>query len=269
MLDQPSPRRSTPDAGTGAAERAAGTGAVGKVLARASDRALIPYLAIGLLLMVAIVVARHEIDHHLTAIEAWITDLRPWSVLAFVGLFVLLSSVLLPDTVLAIIAGGLFGLAWGVVAVVAGGVLAAALQFMLSQHLLRVRIQRALGRSRSLAAIQRAVRANELPLEVLLRLTPLNPATISYLLGAAGVRFGGFLLASLAIVPSLALEVYFGYAGKHVARMAGRDTHAVYLHDLAVIAVLALGIVVMILVSRMAHRAILQAVAETDRADDR
>jgi uncharacterized membrane protein YdjX (TVP38/TMEM64 family) len=181
-------------------------------------------------------------------------------------LFALLTSVLLPDTVLAIVAGGLFGLVWGIAAVVAGSLLAATLQFALSQHLLRARIRRALATRPSLAAVQRALSVNEFRMEVLLRLTPLNPATISYVLGAAGVRFGGFLLASLAIVPGLIFEVYFGYAGKHVARMAGRSRHAVYAHDLAVIGGLAVGILMMVLVSRMARKAVLETVAETDKS---
>jgi hypothetical protein len=56
---------------------------------------------------------------------------------------------------------------------------------------LRARIQRALAARTSLAAIQRDVRRDEFRLQVLLRPTPLNPATINYPLGAAGVRFSG------------------------------------------------------------------------------
>jgi uncharacterized membrane protein YdjX (TVP38/TMEM64 family) len=244
-------------------EMAAGIAPVRRSLARASARAVVPYLVVGLVVVVAIVVAGREIDRHITAMESWIIDLRPWSVLAFIGLFALLTSLLLPDTVLAIVAGTLFGLVWGVAAVVAGSLIAATLQFALSQHLLRARIQGALAMRPSLAAVQRALSTNELRLEVLLRLTPLNPATISYLLGATGVRFGGFLLTSLAIVPGLILEVYVGYAGKHVARMAGRSAHALYAHDVTVIGGLALGILVMVLVSQMARKAVLEAVAET------
>jgi uncharacterized membrane protein YdjX (TVP38/TMEM64 family) len=243
---------------------AAGTAAVRRMLARTSARAVVPYLAMGLLLVITIVIAGREIDHHVTAIESWIMRCRPWSVLAFVGLFVLLTSLLLPDTVLSIIAGTLFGLRWGLVVVVSGALLAATLQFALSRHLLRARIQRAIATRLSLAATQRAVNAHELRLEVLLRLTPLNPAVISYLLGAAGVRLGGFLLAFLASVPGLMLEVYFGYASKHVARMAGRSMPAVYLHDLTVIGVLVVGIVLMVLISRVARTAVLDAVGQTN-----
>jgi uncharacterized membrane protein YdjX (TVP38/TMEM64 family) len=238
-----------------------------RLLARAHSRAALPYLGMAVLLGIAIVVAGDEIEHHLNAIEAWIAALGPWSVLAFIGLFVLAASVLIPDTVLSIMAGALFGLGWGMVAVVAGSLLAASLQYALSRGILRTMIDRTLAARPSLVAIQRAVRRDEVRLQALLRLTPLNPATISYALGAAGVRFQGFLVACLALVPNLALEVYFGYAGKHVARMAGRQAGAVRLHDITVIGGLAVTIVVMVLVSRLARKAVMAAVSEAKNGE--
>jgi uncharacterized membrane protein YdjX (TVP38/TMEM64 family) len=242
------------------------TDRVRRFLALAYSRAALPYLAMALLLIVAIVIGGREIEHHINAIESWITKLGPWGVLAFVGLFVLLTSFLLPDTVLCIIAGALFGLGWGITAVLAGSLLAGMMQYALSQRLLRARIQRMLEQRPSLAAIQRAVSHDEFRLQVLLRLTPLNPATISYLLGAAGVRFSGFLIACLALTPNLAIEVYFGHAGKHAARLAGSHAQIAHLHDLVIIGGLAVCIAVMVLVSRMAHKAVMQAVAETEKA---
>ena len=239
---------------------------VRRLLARAYSRAALPYVAVGLLLIVAIVFGGREIEHHINAIESWITELGPWGVLAFIGLFTLATSLLLPDTVLCIIAGALFGLYWGVAAVLAGSLLAGAMQFALSQKLLRARIQRALAARPPLVAIQRAVGRDEFRLQVLLRLTPLNPATISYLLGAAGVRFSGFMIACLALTPNLAIEVYFGHVGKHAARLVGSDARTAHLHNLAIIGGLAVCIAVMVLVSKMARKAVMQAVAETEKA---
>lgn len=242
---------------------AEGADRVRRLLTRASFRATLPYLAIGTLLVIAIVLVGREIDHHINAIESWIAQLGPWGALAFVALFVVATSFLVPDTVLCIIAGALFGMAWGAAAVLAGSLLAAALQFALSRRLLRTRIERTLLAKPSLAAIQRAVTHDELRLQVLLRLTPLNPATISYLLGAAGVRFAGFLIACLALAPNLIIEVYFGHAGKHMARMAGGGAKAGHLHDLAIIGGAVVGVIVMVLVSRMARKAVMQAMAES------
>jgi len=239
---------------------------VRRFLARAYSRAALPYLAAGLLLIVAIVAGGREIEHHINAIESWITKLGPGGVFAFIGLFVLATSFLLPDTVLCIIAGALFGLGWGVAAVLAGSMLAGAMQYALSRKLLRARIQRMLAARPSLAAIQRAVGRDEIRLQVLLRLTPLNPTTISYLLGAAGVRFSGFLIACLALTPNLVIEVYFGHVGKHAARLIGSNARTAHLHDLAIIGGLAVCVAVMVLVSRMARKAVMQAVAETEKA---
>ena len=237
---------------------------VRRFFTRAYSRAALPYLAVGLLLIVAIVLGGREIEHHIKAIESWIATLGPWGALAFIGLFVLLTSFLLPDTVLCIIAGALFGLGRGVGAVLVGSILAATIQFALAHQLLRARIQRRLAARPSLAAIQRAVSHDEFRLQVLLRLTPLNPATISYLLGAAGVRFSGFLIACLALTPNLAIEVYFGHVGEQAARLAGGGAKSLHLHDLAIIAGLLVCVAVIVVVSRIARKAVTQAVAESD-----
>jgi uncharacterized membrane protein YdjX (TVP38/TMEM64 family) len=234
------------------------------LLARARSRTVLTYVAIVVSLVVAIVVLGDEIRHHFDAIEVWIESFGSWSVLAFVGLFVVASSLLMPGTVLSIMAGALFGLPWGLAAVVAGSLLAGALQYALARGLLRTPIERALTRRPALAAIRRAVSSNDLKIQALLRLTPLNPATLSYMLGAAGVRFGGFLLACLALVPNLAIEVYVGYAGRHIARIAGRHAPNVYLHDLAPIGGLVVVIIVMVLVSRMARKAVMQAASASE-----
>ncbi|MBU0910756.1 MAG: VTT domain-containing protein [Proteobacteria bacterium] len=244
------------------------SGRVRRFLTQTYARAALPYLAVGLLLIIAIVGGSHELEHHINAIESWITKLGPWGVLAFVGLFTLATSLLVPDTVLCIIAGALFGLQWGAAAVLAGSVLAGTMQFALSHKLLQAWIQRTLAAKPSLAAIQRAVRRDEFRLQVLLRLTPLNPATVSYLLGAAGVRFPGFLIALLALTPNLIIEVYFGHVGKHAARLVVNTSRTADLHDLAIIGGLAVCIVMMLFVSRMAHKAVMQAVTDTDKAEE-
>jgi uncharacterized membrane protein YdjX (TVP38/TMEM64 family) len=240
-----------------------------RFLKRVYSRAALPYLAVGMSLIVAIIVVGHEIEHHIHAIESWITELGPWGLLAFIGLFILATSFLVPDTVLGIIAGALFGLYWGVAAAVAGSLLAGSMQFALSRKLLRTRIQRTLAARPSLAAIQRAVSRDEFRLQVLLRLTPLNPATISYLLGAAGVRFQGFLIACLALTPNLLIEVYFGHVAKHATMLAGGDARTAHLHDLALIGGLVVCVAVMVLVSRTARKAVMQAVAQTEKAEGR
>lgn len=240
-----------------------------RFLGRVYTRAVLPYVAAGVLLIIVVLVVGHKIEHHINAIESLITELGPWGLLAFICLFILGTSFLVPDTVFCIIAGALFGLYWGVVTALAGSLLAAALQFLFSHKLLRAPIQRMITARPALAAIQRAVSRDEFRLQILLRLTPLNPAIISYLLGTAGVRFSGFLIACLALTLNLVIEVYFGHVGKHAALLAGSDTRTAHLHDLAMIGGFVICVVVMVLVSRIARKALMQAVAETDKEEGR
>jgi uncharacterized membrane protein YdjX (TVP38/TMEM64 family) len=164
---------------------------------------------------------------------------------------------------MAIIGGALFGLGGGTLAVVVGALAAAIVQYFLARYFLRDRIEHMLAAKPSLLAIQRAVQRKELRLQVLLRLSPLSPVLCNYMLGTAGVRFPGFLLACLALIPGLFLEVYFGHAGKHLAHMAGRDDRSVLMHDGLIFGGLLLCIIVMLLVARTARKALQEAMTET------
>lgn len=223
-------------------------------------RALIPYVIAGAILVAAIVIIGREIDQQIGAIEEWIQGISPWGELVYIALFVVLTSVFVPDTVLAIIAGAMFGLAGGTLAVLVGALVAAALQQFLARHFLRDRIQQALSTRPSLLAIQNAVHRQELRLQLLLRLTPLSPVMTSYLLGAAGVRLSGFFIGCVAMIPALFLEVYFGHAGKHMASMAGRNEQTILIHDATIVGGLLASIIVMVIVSRMARKALQEAV---------
>lgn len=167
------------------------------------------------MLLVLALAGGYEVGHHLSALEARVFRLGPWGILGFFALFIAGASLLVPDTLLCIAAGVLFGLWEATAVVLASSLVASVAQYALSRWLLRAPIQRALARRPSLAAIQRAVMRDDLRLQVLLRLAPLNPATMSYLLGAAGVRFSTFLTAWPALAPHLFVDLYLGYASKH------------------------------------------------------
>jgi len=234
-----------------------------RLFARAYSRSALPYLVVALLVVVVVTLLGREIEHHLNAIEAFIRQLGPWGVGAFIGLFALAAALLVPNTILGMLAGALFGATWGMTAALIGSTVAALIEYSLARRLLRQRIERILEARPPLVAIQRAVRQDEFRLQVLLRLTPLNPATMSYLLGAAGVRWQGFLIASFAGMPHLALEVYFGWMSHHAARIAVNPERSAHLHDLILFGGLGASAMVIFFVSRAARRALLRAVAET------
>lgn len=225
-------------------------------------RSLLPIALAVALVVVAVVVLGREAERHLQAIEATIAGLGPWGRVAFVGLLVIGTSLLVPESLFGLAGGALFGLAWGIGLLMIGNLIAAALQYGLARRLLHARIQHALQSRPLLRSIQSAVIRDELRLQVLLRLTPLNPALISYLLGAAGVRFAGFMLASLVLLSHYAIEAYIGHAGKQWLTRGFAGTHDGWQHGLPIYAATAVGVLAIILVSKAAHRAVLRAIAE-------
>ncbi|HPR65139.1 MAG TPA: VTT domain-containing protein [Thermoanaerobaculia bacterium] len=232
-------------------------------LKRSSKRTLFLYGGMGILFIAVLIILGKDLGHHIRVIDAWITSLGPWATLGFIGVFVAATSVFIPETVLSIMAGALFGMTEGLLVVVMAGLAAATVQFFLSRRIFRKRIDNMLAARPSLAAIRCAVMQNELRLQTLIRLTPLNPATLNYLLGATGVRFPGFLLASLAFLPHQAVEVYFGYAGKDVATIAVRRGSVAYLHDAVVFGGLILSIAALALIVHTARKAMDRAITES------
>jgi uncharacterized membrane protein YdjX (TVP38/TMEM64 family) len=217
---------------------------------------LIPYFIFSLMLLIALVILGKDIKHHLVAIEGWISSMGLSGILAYIILFILLTSVFFPDTLMGILAGTLFGLRLRSIAVFAGYLLGSALQYWLSRNLIKKRFERLIASRQNLISIQRAVRRQELRLQFLLRMTPISPVMLSYMLGASGVKFVGFLIACIAHFPMFFLEVYFGYAGRHIARIAGRSEIALMAHDIIIFWGFISAVVVVVFVSRMARHAI-------------
>lgn len=137
--------------------------------------------------------------------------------------------------------------------------LAAALQYTLARRILHAPIQGWLESRPLLRFIQRAVVGHELRLQILLRLTPL-----SYLLGAAGVRYSGFMLANLVLITHVVVEVHLGHAGKQLVTHGFSNSQQGWQHALLVHGGTAMGILAIILVSKIAHRAVPNAIVESD-----
>lgn len=231
---------------------------------RAALEKVLPYVLVGGGLAVLAVILGEEIGHHLGVVEAWIEGLGPWGVVAFAALYGLLSALFVPDSLLGIVGGASFGFGPGLAAGVAGTLVGATLEYALARRILRGKVERYLGARPGLAAVQTAVRRQELRLQLLIRLTPLNRAVTSYVLGAAGVGFARFMVALVAVLPHLCLEVYFGYAGKRLALALGRSGGPRGLHEVALALGLVAAIVAVAMISRTARKAV-EAAAEKAR----
>lgn len=225
------------------------------------------WLTAAAVVVVGIVLLGQAIALNLSALEGWIHGLGPWAFVVFVGAFLLLTTFFVPDTLLAIVAGAVFGMVGGTLAVSVAGLLAAALQYVLARTLLHRRIAGWLSGRPRLAAIQDAVRRDQVRLQWLLRLTPFNPTTVSYLLGATGVRFGSYLLACLGLLPAFVVEVYVGYAGRSLASASQRREAAGPWHDVLTACGLVGCVLVLVWMGRRARRAVREATALDEEPD--
>jgi len=213
-------------------------------------------LIVGAALLVLAVWLGRDFGHHLPEVERWIGSHGLVGWLVFAAAVVVLTSVFFPDTVFALIAGGLFGVMGGTVLIAIGGLITAAVNFAMSRLLLRNTVRGWLSRSPRLAAIERAVNREGLRFQFLLRLTPINPVTVSYVLGATNTRFTTFIVACLGLIPTLFVEVYFGAMASHVAKVSGKVSAHSTLHTVLTIAGLIMSVALLVYMTRVARRAL-------------
>jgi uncharacterized membrane protein YdjX (TVP38/TMEM64 family) len=215
-----------------------------------------PKLGLGLLLLMLAIWFGRDFAHHLPALEQWIASHGAWGFVVFILALIIGTSLFVPDTLFAVAAGVLFGVMWGTVVVVVGSVLTAALDYAISQRFLQSPVRRWLAANPRLAALERAVKAEGLRFLFLLRLTPIHPVTVSYVLGASNTRFPVFLAATLGLIPALFVEVYFGYTAKHLAKVSGQVGDHSPLHTVLTVAGLVLCVGLLLYVIRLARRAL-------------
>lgn len=220
-------------------------------------------LLIGLVLLAVVVWFGRHATGDLKAMESWIAGHGVWGRVVFIGMVILFTSVFVPDTVLAIAAGVLFGLVWGTVLMFAGCMATAAVNFLTARTFLRPRIEVILDQHPKLQTIRAAANRDGIRLQLLLRLAPLNPVTVNYVLGASGVRFSTFMLATVGLIPGLFVEVYFGYIASHVNKVAGNANEHSALHTAVVVIGFAFCVLLMIFIARLATRALADAETES------
>ncbi len=219
-------------------------------------RAIVWRVGIGLAIFVAVVWIGRVAGQDILVIEQWIADLGVLGPIVFLLALVAFTSLFFPDTLFAILAGAVFGLWWGSLWMWLGAVATASLNYVLSRRLLRQTTLHMLDKHPQLAAIERAASREGFRLMFVLRLAPISPVAVSYMLGASGVRFGSFLLACFGMAPGLFIEVYFGYLASHMARVAGKEQTHQPLHTAVIVAGFLIGVVLLAYITRMARRAL-------------
>jgi uncharacterized membrane protein YdjX (TVP38/TMEM64 family) len=218
-------------------------------------------LAVGALLLVALVWLGRAAGGQIPAFSRWVDGLGAWGPVVFVLGYAAAAVALVPGSLLTLAAGAIFGLGRGVAYVFLGATLGATAAFLVSRHLARAQVERRLAGDPRFAAIDRAIGREGRKIVFLLRLSPLFPfSLLNYALGLTPVRLRDYLIASVGMLPGTLLYVYYGKLAGDVAALAGG---AAMEHGGAYWAVLGLGLLATIavttLVTRTARRALLEA----------
>lgn len=212
-----------------------------------------------LVLIVALVVI-FPIGAWIEAGAEWAQGMGTAGLLVFAALYAIATVFAVPGSALTLIAGGAFGVAAGTVAVWLGATAGLALAFLAARMLARERVSRWLASKPSFAAVDRAVAAEGWKIVLLTRLTPVFPFTVlNYAYGVTGIGFLGYLLSSaIGILPGTLLYIYLGSS---VARTVAGESDPLELVARGL--GLAAFVVVTILITRTARKALREAGVET------
>ncbi|NQT15383.1 MAG: TVP38/TMEM64 family protein [Planctomycetes bacterium] len=200
---------------------------------------------------------------YLTLLLHWAGDLGPWGPLLLVTVYVVACLFLLPGSLLTLGAGFLFGVVWGTVAASLGSTLGATAAFLAGRTLARRRVEQKVAGYPKFQAVDRAVKEQGFKIVLLMRLSPLFPFNVlNYALGLTSVKLRDYVLASwIGMFPATLMYVYLGSAAKSVADLAlGQSETGAAQQALLGVGLVA-TILVTVLVTRVAKRALDEAVS--------
>lgn len=189
----------------------------------------------------------------------WLELLRsPLGALAFIPLYALWVTLLLPGVWASMLAGVLYGPWWGSALVFVGACLGAEAAFLLGRHWLRAWARQRLAALPKLLAVEQAVSREGLKLVLLTRLSPAFPFSLLNLAyGLSDVSLRDYTLGLLGILPGTLLFCGLGAIAGDVARfgavLSGEADSLTW--SLRVVGVLA-TVAVVWLVGRAARRAL-------------
>jgi uncharacterized membrane protein YdjX (TVP38/TMEM64 family) len=157
----------------------------------------------------------------IAAILLWLAAMGPWTPVVFVIGYIVASIVLAPAFLLALAAGAVLGLWRGVLVIYIGALLGSSAVYVLASRLARARVVRWIDREPRASSVRRAVTNQSLWVMFLLRLSPVVPyVLLNYALAVSGVRYRDFALASVGMLPTITLYVYYGKVVGDVTKVA-------------------------------------------------
>ena len=163
--------------------------------------------------------------------DLWVPTLRTWvesrgivGMVGFGAAYAVSALLFVPGAALTLLAGGVFGLGWGMVVVSIASSVADGAAFLIGRYLARDAVERLARRYRRFQALDTAITQGGWRVVALLRLSPTVPYSASnYFYGLTGIRFLPYWITTWAFtLPGTFAYVYLGYVGAETLGTARR-----------------------------------------------
>ena len=226
--------------------------------------------AAALLLVIALVWALSRffpVVDFIAVLQQRVMGLGAWAAICYPLLFAACNILLLPGGILAVGSGFFFGLWWGFLIVFAGNIVGTAISFALSRSIARRWFQQRLSSNPTLRALGPAVERESWKIILLSQLHPLFPTSLlNYFYGLTRIRFASYMFwASIGRMPGLFLYVYVGTLGQLAVRIMRGENYPRTIEYWIWGGVFVTTILLLIVLVRIAYRAIQTSHASTIR----
>lgn len=198
------------------------------------------------------------------SLAAWIQGAGAIGVVVYAAAYIAATVLLLPGSLLTLAAGFAYGPLAGMLLVSPVSVTAATVAFLLGRTVARGRIAERVSRDPRFAAIDAAIEREGLKIVLLLRLSPVFPfSVLNYALGLTRVRLRDYVLGSfVGMLPGTFLYVYLGSLVTTAASLGSSTATTGTPQRIFYWAGLAATVLVTVFITRLARRALRQALGE-------
>ena len=191
----------------------------------------------------------------------WTGELGFWGPFVLGAAYILAAVLLLPGSILTLGAGFLFGLPVGFLTVWIASTLGACAAFLVGRTAAREWVAEKMTNNERFAAIDSAIGQQAFKLILLMRLSPVFPYNfLNYALGLTKASFRHYALGTaLGMIPGILMYVYLGAGVRSLAEVAAQAEgkgETPLAQRIFFWAGLAVAVVVVVLVTRIARRAL-------------
>jgi uncharacterized membrane protein YdjX (TVP38/TMEM64 family) len=204
-------------------------------------------------------------DWLISALE-WTEGLGIWGPVFVVAFYIVACVLFLPGSILTLGAGFLFKVVLGTITVSIGSTLGACAAFLVGRTVARKWIATKVAGNAKFKAIDEAVGQQGFKIVLLTRLSPVFPFNLlNYAFGLTRVPFWKYALASwIGMLPGTVMYVYLGSAARSLTDVAAGNVEGGPAQQIFFWCGLAATVVVALLVTRIARKAMKQAISQSE-----